>query len=524
MGLVKIYDTTLRDGAQGEGVSFTLEDKLKITRKLDKFGVDYIEGGWPGSNPKDEEYFRRVKNMELEHAQITAFSSTRRPHIDIKEDSNIQALVTSGTQAVTIFAKSWDFHVTDALEVSLEENLAMIYDTVSYLKEKGKKVIFDAEHFFDGYNNNSAYAFKTLSTAVEAGADILVLCDTNGGQLTSRIREVCKNVKNNFSIPFAIHAHNDSGMAVANSLAAYETGAVQIQGTIGGLGERCGNADICSIIPALKLKYNQSLDNIELEKLRSTYYYVMEVANLIPEDNNPYVGKSAFTHKGGIHVSALQKNPLTYEHIEPVLVGNKRRVVVSELAGKSNLRYKMEELGFKLDEFDKDKLAEIITTIKGLENQGYNFEAAEASFSLLIYRRYKDYQSFFRVRDFKIISHNSGDNTNSEAMIKLSVDGQNVHTAAEGDGPVNALDYALRKALDEFYPLINDIKLIDYKVRVLNGGDGTAAKVRVFIETADNEKSWTTVGVSTNIIQASWQALVDSIEYGLLMNKIKPRP
>lgn len=523
MGL-KLYDTTLRDGAQGEGVSFTLKDKLKITEKLDDFGIDYIEGGWPGSNPKDEEYFQRVKDMDLEHAKITAFSSTRRAHMDIEEDSNIQSLVASGTEVVTIFAKSWDFHVTDALEVSLEENLAMIYDTVKYLKEKGRDVFFDAEHFFDGYNNNPEYALKTLDAAVEAGAGIVILCDTNGGQLTSRIREVCKEVKSKLSVPFGIHTHNDSGLAVANSLAAYEMGAVQIQGTIGGLGERCGNADICSIIPALKLKYNQSLDNIELEKLRATYYYIMEVANLIPGDNNPYVGKSAFTHKGGIHVSALQKNPLTYEHIEPDLVGNKRRVVVSELAGKSNLRYKMKELGFELDEFDKETLAEMITTIKGLENQGYNFEAAEASFSLLVYRRYKDYQSFFRVRDFKIISHNSGDDTNSEAMIKLAVDGQNVHTAAEGDGPVNALDYALRKALDDFYPLINDMKLIDYKVRVLNGGDGTAAKVRVFIETADNEKSWTTVGVSTNIIQASWQALVDSIEYGLLVNKIKPRP
>ncbi len=524
MGLVKIYDTTLRDGSQGEGVSFTLEDKLKITEKLDEFGVDYIEGGWPGSNPKDEEYFRRVLNMELKNAQITAFSSTRRPHMDITEDLNIQSLVESGTQIVTIFAKSWDFHVTDALEVSLEENLAMIYDTIRYLKEKGKKVFFDAEHFFDGFNNNQEYALKTLATAIEAGADIVILCDTNGGQLSTRIKEVYTEVKNNFSIPLGIHAHNDSGLAVANSLAAYEKGAVQIQGTIGGLGERCGNADICSIIPALKLKYNYNLDNIDLKKLRSTYYYVMEVANLIPWNKNPYVGKSAFTHKGGIHVSALRKNPLTYEHIEPDLVGNKRRVLVSELAGKSNLQYKMQELGFDLDEFDKDTLSEIINTIKELENEGFKFEAAEASFSLLIYRRYKDYRSYFKVRDFKIISHNSGDNTNSEAVIKLDVDNQNVHTAAEGDGPVNALDFALRKALNDFYPLIADMKLIDYKVRVLNGSDGTAAQVRVFIETSDNKQSWTTVGVSTNIIQASWQALVDSIEYGLLINKIKPRP
>ncbi len=524
MGLVKIYDTTLRDGSQGEGVSFTLEDKLKITKKLDEFGVDYIEGGWPGSNPKDEEYFRRIKDIDLKHARVTAFSSTRRANIAVEDDPNIQCLVECGTDIVTIFAKSWDFHVTDALEVSLEENLAMIYDTIKYLKDKGKTVFFDAEHFFDGYDHNAGYAMKTVDKAIKAGAEVVILCDTNGGKLTSRLSTVCKEVSNSFDIPLGIHAHNDGGVAVANSLAAFEKGVVQIQGTIGGLGERCGNADLCSIIPALKLKYDYELENIDLKKLRSTYYYVMEIANLIPENKKPYVGKSAFTHKGGIHVSALRKNPLTYEHIAPDSVGNKRRVLVSELAGKSNLQYKMSELGFDLNEFDKKTLTEITNTIKGLENEGYKFEAAEASFSLLIYRRYKNYLPFFRVRDFKIISHNSGSKTNSEAVIKIDVGGENVHTAAEGDGPVNALDFALRKALNDFYPLIPDMKLIDYKVRVLNGGDGTAAKVRVFIETSDNKNSWTTVGVSTNIIQASWQALVDSIEYGLLINNIKPRP
>ncbi|MFW5999612.1 MAG: citramalate synthase [Halanaerobiaceae bacterium] len=525
MGFVSIYDTTLRDGSQGEGISFTLEDKLKIVKKLDKLGIDYIEGGWPGSNPKDEAFFRKVQDLDLKHSQVTAFSSTRRPGIKVEKDKNIQKLANSGVDIVTIFAKSWDFHVTDALETSLEENLDMIRDTVTFLKDQGLTVFFDAEHFFDGYVNNPDYALKTLKVAEEAGADELILCDTNGGVLTERLREIFLEVKEKTETPVGIHAHNDGGLGVANSVAAFEEGVSQIQGTMGGIGERCGNADLCSVLPTIKLKYaDEYLPQINLKLLTPTYFFVMETANVIPDNQRPYVGKSAFTHKGGIHVSALQKDPATYEHIEPEEVGNERRVLVSELAGKSNFRYKLEEIGLDLDSFDKEKLAHLSNTIKRMEHKGYQFEGAEASLKLLIYREYYDYEPFFKVHDFKIISHNStGEETNSEAMVKVDVEGERVHTAAEGDGPVNALDNGLRKALNGFAPEVKDMKLIDYKVRVLNGTDGTAAKVRVLIETADLESSWTTVGVSTNIIQASWQALLDSIEYGLLKKEIEEK-
>lgn len=516
MGLVTIYDTTLRDGSQGEGVSFSLEDKIKITSVLDGLGVDYIEGGWPGSNPKDEEFFDQVKKIKLRNAKIVAFSSTRRPGVKVDNDLNIKKLLNSGVEIATIFAKSWDFHVKEALGISLEENLDLIYDTINFLKKHGLIVFFDAEHFFDGYNNNPGYAIKTLHTAVEAGADMLVLCDTNGGQLPSKISKVTIEVSDRVSSPLGIHAHNDGGLAVANSLVAFEKGASQIQGTIGGLGERAGNADLCSVIPALKIKYGLKLNNINLTKLTSTYYNVMEVANLIPDSSKPYVGKSAFTHKGGIHVSALRKNTATYEHISPETIGNTRRVLVSELSGKSNLQYKLKELGFNLNYFNKEKLGHLTKVIKNLEHKGYQFEGAEASFKLLVYRDYIQYKEFFKVKDFKIISHNNGGDTISEAVIKLKIKEEKVHIAAEGDGPVNALDNALRKALERFFPEIKEMKLIDYKVRVLNGNEGTAAKVRVLIETKNKKESWTTIGVSTNIIQASWKAMIDSIEYGLL--------
>ncbi|MFW6381657.1 MAG: citramalate synthase [Bacillota bacterium] len=517
MGLLTIYDTTLRDGSQGEGVSFTVEDKLKIAKRLDKLGVDYIEGGWPGSNPKDVEFFERIQEVELETARIAAFSSTRRPNIKAEDDPNIRKLAEAGTGVVTIFAKSWDFHVTEALGVSLEENLEMITDTIEFLRGEGLEVIFDAEHFFDGYKSDPEYALKTLDRAARAGSELLVLCDTNGGMLPEDISRVMSEVQQQVETPLGIHAHNDGGMGAANSIAGYDQGAVQIQGTVGGLGERCGNADLCTVIPTLALKYGRDrLPRIDLQRLTSTYYFVMETANHIPENRHPYVGASAFTHKGGIHVSALQKDPSTYEHIEPEAVGNKRRVLVSELSGKSNFRYKLREMGFDLEDFDKQTLSEISSTIKEMEHEGYQFEGAEASLELLVYKQYRDYQPFFDVEDFKIISHNSGSMTSSEAVIKLEVNGEREHTVAAGDGPVNALDNALRKALHDFYPRIKELKLIDYKVRVLNGGDGTAARVRVLIETAGKDCSWTTVGVSTNIIQASWQALVDSIEYGLL--------
>lgn len=516
-----LFDTTLRDGAQGEGVSFTVDDKLKIVKKLDELGIDYIEGGWPGSNPKDEEFFEAVQDLKLKNSEIVAFSSTKRAGIDIKDDLNIKKLVSSGVKTVCIFGKSWDFHVIEALEVSLEDNLAMIRDTVSYLVEKGLKVIYDAEHFFDGYNHNPDYALETLKVARDAGAEVLVLCDTNGGQLPGQIIQTIRDVREEIKAPLGIHTHNDSGVAVANSLVAFEEGVVQIQGTIGGIGERCGNADLTSIIPALIVKYKQELPRINLSRLTSIYYYIMEIANLVPENNKPYVGHSAFTHKAGMHVSALQKNTETYEHTSPELFGNKRRVLVSELAGKSNLKYKLQELGFDLSDFSKEEYRHLASTIKELEYQGYQFEGAEASLKLLFLREYRGYKSLFQVDDFKILSHNFGTETNSEAVVKLTINDERVHTVAEGDGPVNALDNALRKALIRHFPAINEMKLIDYKVRVLNGNDGTAAKVRVLIESSDTEQSWTTIGVSTNIIQASWRALLDSIEYGLYLNRQK---
>ncbi|MCC3143746.1 citramalate synthase [Halanaerobium sp. Z-7514] len=517
MGL-KTYDTTLRDGSQGEGVSLSLDDKLRIARQLDRFGIDFIEGGWPGSNPKDEDFFREAQNMEFEHAEITAFSSTRRANMKASEDPNILKLVDSGVNYVTIFAKSWDFHVTEALEVPLQENIDMITDTINFLRAKGLNVIYDAEHFFDGYVNNPEYALKTLKAAEDAGAEVLVLCDTNGGMLPSQVREIMQEVKKHVKTDLGIHAHNDGNLAVANSLAAYEEGAVHFQGTVGGLGERCGNADLCSIIPSLQLKYEERLVSDEqLKQLKPLYFFVTETANLIPKNNMPYVGKSAFTHKGGIHVSAVRKNPNTYEHIQPELVGNERRVLVSELAGKSNLKYKLKELGFKLEDFSNEMIRKLIKRVKKLENQGYQFEGAEASLILLAFREFKGYKSFYEIEDFRTYSNNRGEQTHSEAVVKMTVKGEKVHIAAEGDGPVNALDNCFRKALVSFYPEITETKLIDYKVRVLNGNDGTAAKVRVLIETADLEKSWTTIGVSTNIIQASWDALLDSIEYWLLI-------
>ena len=527
MKALTLYDTTLRDGAQGEGVSFTLDDKLKIVKKLDEFGFDYIEGGWPGSNPKDEEFFRQASKLELSNSELVAFSSTKRHGLRVEEDKNIEKLIKSGVSTVTIFGKSWDFHVKEALEISLDDNLNLIADTIKYLKEVGLRVFYDAEHFFDGYLNNRAYALQTLFAARDAGAEVLILCDTNGGQLPSQLAGILKEVKEQLGPQLGIHTHNDGGMAVANTMVAFEAGIVQIQGTIGGLGERCGNADFCSIIPALKSKYNVELAGIDYARLTPLYYYVMEIANLIPESQRPYVGKSAFTHKAGMHVSAIQKNPQTYEHVSPELFGNKRRILVSELAGKSNLHFKLKELGFDLSDFGKKEFRHLTDTIKALEHQGYQFEGAEGSLKLLVQREYKDYRPFFKVEDFKIISHNFGDGTSSEAVVKLTVNGEQVHVAAGGDGPVNALDNALRKALNSFYPCINEMKLIDYKVRVLNGNDGTAAKVRVLLESSAGQRVWTTIGVSTNIIQASWKALIDSLEYGLLLfseEKMKEKP
>lgn len=516
MGNIAVLDTTLRDGAQGEGISLSVEDKLKITAKLDALGVSYIEGGWPGSNPKDIEYFLRVQKLSLKHAKITAFSSTRRPGVKVAEDNNINELIKAGTKVVTIFGKSWDLHVFQALNTTLEENIAMIKDTVSYLKALGREVIYDAEHFFDGYKGNPEYALETIQAAAEAGADWVALCDTNGGMLPDKLREIVSLVKKTVHVPLGIHVHNDGDLAVANTLMAVLGGAVMVQGTINGFGERCGNANLCSVIPNLELKMGFScLPTGGLELLTETSHYVSELANVAHVSQQPFVGMSAFAHKGGIHVSAVSKNPATYEHMEPQLVGNKRRVLVSELSGVSNLKYKAKELNIEMP-FETPESRNIIKQIKELEHKGFQYEGAEASLELLLRKALGQYQDYFKLESFRILMEKREDNgIISEAMIKLKVGSETVHTAAEGNGPVNALDNALRKALEEFYPEIKEIHLSDYKVRVLDEKDATAATVRVLIETMDQEASWSTVGVHENIIEASWQALTDGITYAL---------
>ncbi len=517
---VTIYDTTLRDGTQGEGVSFSADDKLKIALRLDKLGIHYIEGGWPGSNPKDAEFFRKASKIDFKNSQLTAFCSTRRPGQATDEDSNLQAVLASGVRTAALVGKSWDFQVLEALKTSLEENLLMIEESVAFLKEKGLKVFYDAEHFFDGYRSNPWYALQTIKAARKGGADLIVLCDTNGGSLPDYIFKVVGEVSEQIAVPVGIHAHNDCELAVANSLMAYHGGAVQIQGTINGYGERCGNANLCSVIPNLILKEGvDCLPRENLKMLTEVSRFVSEMANMSPPNYLPYVGSSAFAHKAGIHVSALLKNPLTYEHIDPEKVGNKRKVLVSELAGSSNLRYMAEQMKLDISENDNadGKTREILDQIKQLEHQGFQFEGAEASMELLLRKAYAKYQEPFKLEQFRTIMEMRADNAiYSEAVIKLKVGEKNVHTAAEGNGPVNALDNALRKALADFYPEIKDMKLTDYKVRVLNENAGTEAAVRVLNETSCGAESWGTVGVSTNIIEASWHSLVDSLAYGIL--------
>jgi 2-isopropylmalate synthase len=479
--------------------------------------VSYIEGGWPGSNPKDLEFFRQVKELDLQNSRITAFSSTRKPGIPAKKDSNIKALLESGVNTVAIFGKTWDFHVLRALETSLEENLSMIEDTVSFLKGRGLEVIFDAEHFFDGYKNNTGYALKVLQTAADAGADWLILCDTNGGMLSWEIESVIENVKGFINTPMGIHAHNDSGCAVSNSLVAVRMGCTQVQGTINGYGERCGNVDLCSVISNLEIKMGKKvLPEGKLKHLSQASRYVSEIANMPHYNNQPFVGHGAFAHKGGIHVSALLKDSLTYEHIDPEEVGNHRRVLVSELSGLSNLLYKARELNIDVNSYDAET-RKVIKQIKELENQGLQFEGADASLELFLRKAFGQYEEFFQLKNLKIILEKNEDGEiTAEAVIKVTVGDKTFHTAAEGDGPVNALDNSLRKALLEIYPSINEMYLSDYKVRVLNGNKGTAARVRVLIESADKTAKWSTVGVSENIIEASWQAIVDSINYMLM--------
>jgi 2-isopropylmalate synthase len=522
MKKVAIYDTTLRDGTQGEGISLSVDDKLKIAQRLDKIGVHYIEGGWPGSNPKDMEFFRRIKEYNLNQAKVVAFGSTCKQGSKPEADISIQSMLDCGVKTVTIFGKSWDFHVTHALKTTLEENLRMIRDSVSYLKSKGLEVIYDAEHFFDGYKKNPAYAIKTILAAQEAGAELICLCDTNGGSMPMEVMEIVKTVVNTVEVPIGIHTHNDCELAVANSLVAVEAGAVQVQGTINGYGERCGNANLCSVIPDLMIKMKcDCITEDKLAGLTELSRYVSELANLHPNIHQPYVGNSAFAHKGGVHVSALLKNPETYEHIQPEKVGNVRRVLVSELSGMSNIIYKAEELKLDIDLNNiNPETKAVLEQIKELEHQGFQFEGAEASFELLLRKGFKGYHEPFILETLRIILEKRENNDiYSEAIIKLRVGDEIVHTAAEGNGPVNALDNALRKALEGFYPEIRDMELVDYKVRVLDGNSGTGALVRVLIETQDHHDSWGTVGVSGNIIEASWQAIADSIAYGLLKKK-----
>ena len=520
---VKLYDTTLRDGAQGEGVSFSVGDKIKIAKKMDRFGIHYIEGGWPGSNPKDMGFFKEARKLKLKRSEVVAFGSTRRTKVTPANDENLKAILKSGVRTVTIFGKTWDMHVTDVLKASLEENLDIISETVEYLKSKGRTVFYDAEHFFDGYASNKEYALETLRAACKGGCDAIVLCDTNGGMITHELGTIVRGICNEFNNrTIGIHTHNDGGMGVANSIAAVDAGAKIVQGTINGYGERCGNADLCVIIPNLQLKMGyRCLPDARLKELTEVSRYVSELANMKQKDNQPFVGRSAFAHKGGVHVNAVMKNPETYEHVKPESVGNHRRILVSELSGKTSIILKAKEMELDLSK-DDPKTRKILKLVQNLENQGYYFEAADGSFELLMKKALKKYKPFFSLEGFKVSIEKREDNTLiSEATIKVKVNRKEEHTAAEGDGPVNALDNALRKALNKFYPTLAEMHLSDFKVRVLEEKAGTAAKVRVLIQSQDEKSSWGTVGVSENIIEASWQALVDSVEYKLLKDKVK---
>lgn len=525
---VSIYDTTLRDGAQAEDINFSVEDKIRISQKLDRFGVHYIEGGWPGSNPRDVDFFNEMRRIRLKKAKLVAFGATRRARLKVSQDPSIRSIVSSGVGVTTVFGKTWDLHVRKALRISLEENLEIIHDSVSYLKRHMDEVIYDAEHFFDGYKANPDYALKTLIAAQDAGADCIVLCDTNGGALPSQTDSIIREVKPRITAPFGIHAHNDAELAVANSLVAISLGAVQVHGTINGYGERCGNANLCSIIPALNLKIGlKSVPDGSLGRLREVSRFVDELANMQHRKRQPYVGDSAFAHKGGVHVDAVAKTPMTYEHIVPEQVGNRRRILVSDLAGKSNIVQKAAELGIPLRK-NSPQLREILKSVKQLENEGYEFEGAEGSLELLMLRAGHSYESVFSIFDridYRVLieKRKADPHPVSEATVTVEVGGQVEHTAAWGNGPVNALDKALRKVLPKYFPGrgLENVHLLDYKVRVLTAAEGTAARVRVLIESGDGDSKWGTVGVSENVIEASWQALVDSIEYKLLRSKKK---
>ncbi|MEH1950976.1 MAG: citramalate synthase [Nostoc sp.] len=530
-----LYDTTLRDGTQREGLSVSIEDKLRIARRLDQLGIPFIEGGWPGANPKDVQFFWQLQEDPLKQAEIVAFCSTRRPNSTAATEPMLQDILAAGTRWVTIFGKSWDLHVTTGLKTTLEENLAMIRDTIEYLRSQGRRIIYDAEHWFDGYKHNRDYALQTLEAAIASGAEWLVLCDTNGGTLPHEISQIVQDVvqvtgdwglgtrKESSQSPIpqiGIHTHNDSEMAVANAIAAVMAGAKMVQGTINGYGERCGNANLCSLIPNLQLKAGYScITEDQLTQLTEASRFVSEVVNLAPDEHAPFVGRSAFAHKGGIHVSAVERNPLTYEHIQPEQVGNRRRIVISEQSGLSNVLAKARSFGIELDQ-QKAEAREILQRLKDLESEGFQFEAAEASFVLLMHEALGDRQKFFEVKGFQVHCDliEGKETSNALATVKVAVDGKNILEAAEGNGPVAALDAALRKALVNFYPQIATFDLTDYKVRILNGHTGTAAKTRVLVESGNGRQRWTTVGVSTNILAASYQAVVEGLEYGLLLH------
>ncbi len=523
MTQIHAYDSTLRDGAQAQGISYSVDDKIKIVERLDELGVSYIEAGNPGSNPKDLEFFKRAGELKLKHAKIIAFGSTRKVGVAVEDDNNVRSLLKAGTQAVAIFGKTWDYQVTDILRTTLEENLAMIGDTIAFFKAQGMEVVFDAEHFFDGYKANPEYAMQALAAAVMAGADSLVLCDTNGGTFPDVIYKVTALAVEHFpGTAVGIHCHNDCEMAVANSVAAVQAGATQVQGTINGIGERCGNANLCAIIPNIELKLGHNcLPGGSLVHMTSTARFVSEIANMPLNDKAAYVGNDAFAHKGGMHIDAVNKNPVSYEHINPELIGNSRRILMSEVAGRSTLLAKINAIDPTLTK-DSPETKKIVDRLKELEHEGYQFESAESSFELVVRKLLGKFQPSFELKAFKVIVHEpTADGVNSSALIKIAVNGEDEITAAEGDGPVNAIDKAIRKALERFYPAIRKMKLTDYKVRVLDSDKATAAKVRVLIESSDADESWNTIGVSTDVIDASWRALVDAIEYKLVREQEK---
>ncbi|MGM0432776.1 MAG: citramalate synthase [Spirochaetota bacterium] len=514
-----MFDSTLRDGAQGEGISFSVHDKMNILRALDEIGITYVEAGNPGSNPKDLDFFRKASQLDLKHVKLAAFGSTRRHSSRVEDDRNVVSLLSANTPVVVIFGKSWDFHVTDIIRTHLDENLAMIEETIAYFVEQGKEVLFDAEHFYDGYKHNPEYALKTLEAATRGGAQTLVLCETNGGALPMEVYKITRSVQERFpKSKLGIHTHNDGGMAEANSIMAVEAGAVHVQGTFVGFGERCGNANLSTLIPALETKMQlKALPEGKLELLTGTARCIAEIANVRIPAGMPYVGKSAFAHKGGMHIDGVSKNALSFEHIDPSSIGNERRLLMSEVAGRSMLLQRIQNVSPELTK-DSQETKEIIQKLKELEMEGYQFEGAESSFELVIRKQLGKHRPFFELEHFKILGDQPSENQelSSSAMIKIKVDGTEEITAAEGDGPVNALDRALRKAVEVFYPVLKQVSLTDYKVRVLDSRQASAARVRVLIESSDGVNTWTTVGVSTDIIQASWLALVDSIEYRLI--------